>query len=78
MSRKEREDAWAGSVLLIRIAAATNLGRTDQVKIGLDDFRAAAPGVRTISQIRKWMDPRAMSAGHEPLYAALRKAGIPD
>jgi len=78
MSRKEREDAWAGSVLLIRIAAATNLGRTDQVKIGLDDFSAAAPGVRTISQIRKWMDPRAMSAGHEPLYAALRKAGIPD
>jgi hypothetical protein len=45
---------------------------------GIEDFNAANPDVRTIGGIRKCMDPRAELAGYEPLFVALRKAGIPD
>jgi hypothetical protein len=36
------------------------------------------PGVQTIAQIKKWIQPAADLSGYEPLYDGLRSAGVPD
>lgn len=76
MDKSERADPFLASAFLIRAASNANLGRMPQSKAALDDFDASVARVRTISDIRKWMDPRAELAGYEPLYAGLRRAGV--
>ena len=78
MDKDERKEAFLSSVFLIRAGANASLGRAPQAKAALQDFNSAVPEVRTISQMRKWIDPRADIAGYEPLFVALRKAGVPD
>jgi adenylate cyclase len=67
-----------GAVALTLVAAEARLSQLPRAKVALADFKAAVPGVTTISAIRKWMHPGAELAGYEPLFEGLRLAGVPD
>jgi len=79
MSRESMPHPWGGAgIHLVRAAAEARAGRPPEAKRALDDFNAAVPKVRTISQLQKWQDSRDHLAGYPPYYDALRKAGFPD
>jgi hypothetical protein len=63
---------------LTLVAAEARLGHLSRAKAALADFNAAAPGVQTVSAIKKWMHPGAELAGYEPLFEGLRLAGVPE
>ena len=44
----------------------------------LADFKTSVPGVATITQIKKWIQPGADLSGYEPVYDGLRLAGVAD
>ena len=67
-----------GAVALTLVAAEARLGHLSRAKAALADFNAAVPGVRTLSEIRKWMHPGADLADYEPLFEGLRLVGVPD
>jgi len=78
MGKAELAHPASGGARLIQVAAEANLGHMQQAKAALADFAAAAPEVRTVSAIRKWLGPHADLAGYEPFYEGLRKAGVSD
>ena len=78
LDREHLSNPRQGAVALTLIAAEARLGHAARTKAALADFNAAAPGIRTISAIRKWMHPAADLAGYEPLFEGLRLAGVPD
>jgi tetratricopeptide (TPR) repeat protein len=68
----------SGSVLLTWIAAEGRLGRQARARTALATFRAAVPGVKTVSAMRAWIKHNAELAGYEPLFDGLRRAGVPE
>jgi tetratricopeptide (TPR) repeat protein len=78
LNREQLSNRKWGAIPLTTVAAEARLGRTDRAKIALADFHAAVPGVESIGAIRRWIDPLADLAGHEPLYEGLRLAGVKD
>lgn len=78
MSRNLLSDPWAGGVHLTRVAAEARAGNVPRAKAVLADFRALVPEATSVAAIRKWQDPRALRAGYEPYYKALRMAGLPE
>jgi class 3 adenylate cyclase/TolB-like protein/tetratricopeptide (TPR) repeat protein len=67
-----------GAVGLTLVAAEARLGNLSRAKAALADFNAAVPSAKTISAIKKWMNPGAELAGYEPMVEGLRLAGVPD
>jgi hypothetical protein len=65
-------------VRLTLAAAQAKLGDLPRAKAAIADFRASVPGVQTIDQTKKWIQPAADLSGYEPLYDGLRLAGVPD
>ena len=78
MSPKALGDNRGGAVGLILVAAEARLGNLPRAHAALADFKAAVPGVDTISAIKQWMHPDASLAGFAPFFDGLRLAGIPD
>jgi hypothetical protein len=76
MSQTDLRDRVSGCIQLTRIASEARLGRGDRAKIALGDFTTTLPNVKTISGIKKWLHPSADLADFDPLYEALRLAGI--
>ena len=68
----------SGGFLLTQAAAEARLGRIDRARDVLATFRDAVPEATTLTAIRRWVDPRWELAGYQPLYDALRLAGVPD
>lgn len=77
MSKQGLETPYTNDIYLVQAAAYARLGKMKEAEAVLADFRAAVPGVNTISEIKKWLDPRALLAGYEPLYEGLALAGVP-
>ena len=67
-----------GEVRLTLAAAEARLGRTDRAHRALADFYASVPAVRTLTTLRQWLHPTDALAAHEPFYAGLKLAGMPD
>lgn len=67
-----------GGFLLTQAAAEARLGRIDRARDVLATFREAVPEATTLTAIRRWVDPRWELAGYQPLYDALRLAGVPE
>ena len=78
MNREEASNHRSGAVALTLVAAEARLGHLPRAKVALSDFYAAVPGVRTLSEIRRWMHPAADLAGYEPLFDGLHLAGVSD
>ena len=78
MNREDLGNPKGGAVGLTLVAAEGRLGRLPRAQAALADFKAAAPGVVTISAMKNWMHPAADLAGYEPLFAGLRLAGVGD
>jgi tetratricopeptide (TPR) repeat protein len=78
MNREDLSNPKSGAVRLTLVAAEARLGHLSRAKAALADFNAAVPGVRTISEMKKWMHPAADLAGYEPLFDGLRLAGVSD
>jgi tetratricopeptide (TPR) repeat protein len=76
MSQTDLRDRVSGCIQLTRIASEARLGHGDRAKIALGDFTTTLPNVKTISGIKKWLHPSADLADFDPLYEALRLAGI--
>ena len=75
---RELSNGLTGPVRLTLAAAQAKLGDLPRAKAAIADFRASVPGVQTIAQIKKWIQPAADLSGYEPLYDGLRLAGVPD
>jgi class 3 adenylate cyclase/tetratricopeptide (TPR) repeat protein len=78
MRREELSNPRLGAVGLTLVAAEGRLGRLPRAKAALADFNASVPGVKTISDAKKWLHPAADLAGYEPLFEGLRLAGVGD
>jgi tetratricopeptide (TPR) repeat protein len=78
MSKTELSNPNSGSVRLTLIAAAAHLHDHAAIKSALADLANAAPGLTSITAVRKWMHPQADLYGYEPLFDGLRLAGLPD
>jgi adenylate cyclase len=78
MTREQLSNPRLGAVSLTLVAAEGRLRRPARAKAALADFKAAVPGVDTISGMKQWMHPSADLADHEPLFAGLRLAGVGD
>lgn len=76
MTREELANPRWGAVRLTAAAAEARLGHPARAHAALADFRAAVPGVETISATRRWLHPLADLAGYEPLFDGLRLAGM--
>lgn len=50
----------------------------DRARHALEDFYAAAPGIQSITALRKWVYPTDALADFQPFYAALKLAGMPE
>ena len=59
-------------------AAEARGGRADRARRALEDFYASVPTVRTITALRHWLHPTDALAAHEPFYAGLKLAGMPE
>jgi TolB-like protein len=75
---RELSNGLTGPVRLTLAAAQAKLGDLPRAKAAIADFRASVPGVQTIAQIKKWIQPAADLSSYEPLYDGLRLAGVPD
>jgi hypothetical protein len=78
MSPQELANPVSGPIQLTLVGAEARLGHADRAKAALADFYAAVPAVRSVTATRKWIRGNADLAGYEPLYAALKLAGMPD
>ncbi len=78
MSEERLRNPIDGSVRLTLIAAEAKLGHLPRAKSALADFTAAVPGVTTIAAMKGWVHPSADLAGFEPLFDAIRLAGVAD
>ena len=67
-----------GEVRLTLAAAEARGGRADRARRALEDFYASVPTVRTITALRHWLHPTDALAAHEPFYAGLKLAGMPE
>jgi tetratricopeptide (TPR) repeat protein len=75
---RELRNGLTGPVRLTLAAAHARLGDLMRAKAAIADFKASVPGVETIAQIKKWIQPGADLSGYEPLYEGLRLAGLAD
>ena len=75
---RELRNGLTGPVRLTLAAAHAKLGDLMRAKAAIADFKASVPGVETIAQIKKWIQPGADLSGYEPLYEGLRLAGFAD
>jgi tetratricopeptide (TPR) repeat protein len=78
MSPQELANPVSGPIQLTLVGAEARLGHADRAKAALADFYAAVPAVRSVTATRRWIRGNADLAGYEPLYAALKLAGMPD
>ena len=78
MSKALLSDPNSGTVRLTLIAAAAHLHDDPTAKSALADLARAAPGLTSMTAVRKWMHPQANLYGYEPLFDGLRLAGLPE
>ena len=77
MSKAELSSSNEGTVRLTLIAAGAHLHDEAASKSAVADL-ANAPGLTSITAVRKWMHPQADLFGYEPLLDGLRLAGLPE
>jgi tetratricopeptide (TPR) repeat protein len=78
LNRIQLGNSLDGTVRLTLIAAAARLRQDATVRAALSDLSEAVPELRSISAIRKWMNPQSYLYGYEPLFEGLRLAGLHD
>lgn len=78
MNPQDLANPVTGPIMLTLAGAEARLGHADRAKQALEDFYATVPAIRTVSATRKWIRGNADLVGYEPLFAALKLAGMPD
>jgi hypothetical protein len=78
MSKAQLSNSIDGTVRLTLIAAAAHLRQDATVSVALSDLSESVPELKSISAIRKWMNPQSNLYGYGPLFEGLRLAGLHD
>jgi len=78
MSEVGLHNSVDGTIRLTLAASEARLGHPNRAAAALADFQRSVPEARTLTAIRKWMNPLADLYGFEPLFDGLRLAGVPD
>lgn len=78
MNDTDLKSPVSGQVRLTLAAAEGRLGHAERARHAIDDFYAAVPAVRSVSAVHKWIYPTDALADHEPFYAGLKLAGMPE